>query len=232
MIFDHYSNFQKKIIADWYEETDQTGSGECNYPLIGLLIGVIGSNPASKLKMVQLGHFNGFSSLMIGFIFQNLGIEKSFFSIDISQKITDQANRWVRKAQLSNHVKQITRSSSDPIAQEKALKYLGTDEINILFIDSSHEYNHTKKELKLWFPKLAVGGMIILHDVSIKSRQSCGVGVRDALKEFCEAHKDELSWIDINGFVGQGTWSKSDLLYQDGCGIGIVQKKPPSRDSV
>ena len=224
IFFSYFSGFQKQVLCDWYNETDKTGSGECNYPLIGMLIGLLGTNPGSNLKMVQLGHYNGFSSLLIGFIYNNIQVKGSFFSIDISKSLTEQANKWVTKANLDNYVKQIVGDSADPKSLVLALKYLQTDEINILFIDSSHAYEHTKKELALWFPKIKKGGFIFLHDTSIKARQSNGVGVYDAFKEFCKAHEKELVNININSFVEKGKTKKEDLLYQDGCGLGIIQK--------
>ena len=133
------------MLCDWYNETDITGSEECNYPLIGMLIGLIGTNPGSKLKMVQLGHYNGFSSLLLGFVYNNIQVNNSFFSIDISKDITEQANKWVTKADIDNYVKQIVGDSADPKNLVLALNHLQTDEINILFIDSSHSYEHTKK---------------------------------------------------------------------------------------
>ena len=36
--------------------------------------------------------------------------------------------------------------------------------IDLLFIDTSHEYHHTKKELQTWFPMLSQRAMVIFHD--------------------------------------------------------------------
>ena len=49
IFYNFLTNEQKKIICDWYDETDKTGIGECAFPLIGMLIGLIGTNPASEL---------------------------------------------------------------------------------------------------------------------------------------------------------------------------------------
>ena len=72
LFFNYFTDSQKKTLCDQYDETDKTGSDKCNYPLIGMLIGLIGTNPRSRLKMVQLGHYNGFSSLLIGCIYKNI----------------------------------------------------------------------------------------------------------------------------------------------------------------
>jgi hypothetical protein len=40
-------------------------------------------------------------------------------------------------------------------------------EIDLLFIDTSHEYAHTKEELRVWMPKLASRGVVALHDTNL-----------------------------------------------------------------
>ena len=41
-------------------------------------------------------------------------------------------------------------------------------EIDILFIDTSHMYAHTKEEIRLWFPFLSKKGKVIFHDTNLK----------------------------------------------------------------
>ncbi len=40
--------------------------------------------------------------------------------------------------------------------------------IDILFIDTSHEYNHTLQEIHSWFPWLAERGKVLFHDTNLK----------------------------------------------------------------
>ncbi len=40
--------------------------------------------------------------------------------------------------------------------------------IDVLFIDTSHEYNHTKKEIAKWFPFLSERSMVFFHDANVK----------------------------------------------------------------
>jgi predicted O-methyltransferase YrrM len=37
-------------------------------------------------------------------------------------------------------------------------------EAPVLFVDTSHEYEHTREELKAWLPKVPVGGVAMFHD--------------------------------------------------------------------
>ena len=52
--------------------------------------------------------------------------------------------------------------------------------INLLLIDTQHEYEIAQAELKLWGPYLAPGGSICMHDIETFP------GVRRAAREFAE----------------------------------------------
>ncbi|MEN9625944.1 MAG: hypothetical protein RL557_272 [archaeon] len=43
-----------------------------------------------------------------------------------------------------------------------------TPEIDVLFIDTSHEYHHTKKEIAKWFPFLSKRAVVFFHDANVK----------------------------------------------------------------
>ncbi len=47
-------------------------------------------------------------------------------------------------------------------------------EIDLLFIDTSHEYEHTVEELDVWLPHLAENGVAVFHDTNMRE----GVYVR------------------------------------------------------
>jgi cephalosporin hydroxylase len=40
--------------------------------------------------------------------------------------------------------------------------------IDVLFIDTSHEYHHTKKEIAKWFPFLSERSTVFFHDANVK----------------------------------------------------------------
>ncbi|MCK5686522.1 class I SAM-dependent methyltransferase [bacterium] len=42
------------------------------------------------------------------------------------------------------------------------------EKIDLLFIDTSHEYEHTKLEIKHWFPFLADNAKVIFHDTNLQ----------------------------------------------------------------
>ncbi len=75
-------------------------------------------------------------------------------------------------------------------------------EIDILFIDTSHLYRHTKEEIKYWFPYLSKKSKVIFHDTNIAflfKRKDGSLqngwdnkrGVIKAIEDFCEKKFDE-----------------------------------------
>lgn len=50
-----------------------------------------------------------------------------------------------------------------PWCKEREIK----PSIDLLFIDTSHEYEHTKQELAAWFPHLSEEGTVVFHDTNM-----------------------------------------------------------------
>jgi predicted O-methyltransferase YrrM len=52
-------------------------------------------------------------------------------------------------------------------------------ELDVFFLDSSHDLEETRSELKIYAPLVREGGKILCHDVDL-----AGAGVRQALEEY------------------------------------------------
>jgi len=91
------------------------------------------------------------------------------------------------------------------------------EKARLIFIDTSHEYEHTKQEIAAWAPHLADGGILLFHDTNMGNgkfaRQDGSVslgwdnqrGVIRAIEEFLGRRYDENSFFtDIaNGYLVQ-----------------------------
>ena len=71
--------------------------------------------------------------------------------------------------------------------------YIGNgweDPIDFLFIDTSHQYEHTLNELKIWTPLVRKGGIICMHD----THHTVGHAVRcrEALDYFLKENPDDF----------------------------------------
>jgi predicted O-methyltransferase YrrM len=214
------------IMDQWYTETDAAQhAAEANVPILSFLMGMIDGNSISNI--VQLGHYEGFSTLLLGFIMRRMGFQHSIFSVDISPDSSRTCERWVTKAGLSQYVSINVASSDTPGLPLMAQEYFKSD-IAAVFIDSSHQYQHTVNELNLWFPALKPFGFIFLHDVSTGASEfdsSRSGGVIRALREWSQ--RGDASHIIVNEDVVLSPHQTDihRLTYQDLCGLGIIQKR-------
>jgi predicted O-methyltransferase YrrM len=72
------------------------------------------------------------------------------------------------------------------------------DGADVLFIDTSHGYDHTLAELRAYAPKVAPGGVILAHDTDYAEWP----GVPLALNTWCR--ETGRSWTDLGGAHGLG----------------------------
>jgi predicted O-methyltransferase YrrM len=211
------------LLDEWFNETERRfeAPGEISIPGISLLSGIIGGNGVSRV--VQCGHYVGYSTLLLGFLLRRMNKKHSIFSVDIDPHCTEFTREWVDRAGLNEYVHLHIGDSSDPNLPEQARSYLGGP-IQLTFIDSSHQYAHTLKELDLWYEALTRGGILALHDVSAFAQTfdpTSKGGVLAAVAEW--AFKKGVFPLLLNSFVNE--IPPSQLVYRDGCGIGIIQKQ-------
>lgn len=211
------------LIQDWFEDTERQypNTGEANVPPLSLLIGFISGNAINRI--VQCGHYVGYSTLLLGFLLRKMGQKNALFSIDIDDGVTSYTRGWVTEAGLEEQVRLCVADSADREGPARAAEYFGGLPPQLVFIDSSHQYEHTLKELELWYPALPIGGLLILHDTSqfAAAFDATGKGgVFRAVSEWCAVQGK--TGLMLNSFVTGG--SPGDFPYRDGCGLSIIQK--------
>lgn len=227
-IYRRLSNEEWEVCEAYFEATERRRLfGECNVPLMSEMLGYI--NGSNLDKIVQLGHFAGWSTLMMGWELRRMGkTSNCLWSIDIMQGVTDFALQWVINAGLQDIVRLQVGDSIFPDAWKFASSYLN-GEPKMIFVDSSHEYEHTGKEIAYWYPHLRTGGLMFFHDASEYASKFDGTqrgGVKRAIEEFWAS--PTLSYkrirpgiLMLNHYV-DGT--EPLLVRQDGCGAGVIQK--------
>ena len=72
--------------------------------------------------------------------------------------------------------------------------------VDVLFIDSSHLYEETKREIDLYLPKVRPGGVMLLHDTN---KPGTADRVREALEDRL-SFLPLLSWYEHPGANGLG----------------------------
>lgn len=224
-IFSTLTDAEWNLIEEWFRETDSRyTAAEASVPVLSVLQAlVLGSN---LTNVVQLGHFEGFSTLLFGFMMRQMGFKKSIFTVDIDPVVSERTQYWVNRANLQEYVNVVVSNSSAPHLPAEAKNYFKND-INLVFIDSSHQYAHTLEELDLWYPNVKDHGLIALHDVSefaIQFDSTQKGGVNKAIKEWSQTRN--IPVFILNSKVGAPGHNSGfhDLAYKDGCGLGLIQK--------
>lgn len=217
------------LFAAWFEETERVGRlGEMAVPMVSVLRGFLMGSGVSAV--VQLGHYAGYSTLLLGFMLRRMKRRNALFSIDIDPDATEFTRGWVERAELTQQVALHLGDSADPRSADAADAYLGRPPQAVI-IDSSHEYAHTLRELDLWYGRLPPGGMLFCHDASVYAatfdRTGKG-GVRRALREWLARLPGggAGSAILIDGDADVP--GKAGIAYADGCGLCIIQKPAPA----
>lgn len=74
----------------------------------------------------------------------------------------------------------------------------------IVFIDTSHRYQHTLDELRLYLPLTKPGGVMVLHDTELETPTEfpgdTNFPVKRAVQEFTAAHG--LEWVNLDNCWG------------------------------
>jgi predicted O-methyltransferase YrrM len=211
------------IVQGWYEDTARANSiGEINVPAMSMIQGLVMGSAISRI--VQLGHYYGYSALLLGFMLRTMGAGGKLLSIDIDPKANDFTQKWIDQAGLREQVALRLGNSAAESSVEAAFEELGGSP-ELVLLDSSHQYEHTLRELDVWVPRMDPGAIMLLHDTSVfaKTFDAAGAGgVQKALDDWLPAHP-EAAFISLNRQVAPGD-SAAELVYKDGCGLGILQR--------
>jgi predicted O-methyltransferase YrrM len=213
------------VLEGWYADTARFRSriAEINVPAMSFVVGLVGGNGIRRI--VQLGHSYGYSSLVLGFALRAMDATPGLVSFDIDPIATRFTKRWIGGAGLDSYVTTVEGDSGSPASVQRAEAVLGGPP-ELILVDSSHAYAHTVAELDLWTPRLAPGGIVLLHDAAPFAADfdpTRAGGVRRALTEWLPRHP-EITGMLLNGDIGHGADGDA-LVYKDACGLGVLQKR-------
>lgn len=85
-----------------------------------------------------------------------------------------------------------------------ARKLFANDSLDAVYLDGNHRYNHVKDDIRVWTPKVRIGGIVSGHDYYVTPNGNSGV-IR-AVDEYVKKHNYELHVID---------WDKTTPLIDD-----------------
>ena len=108
--------------------------------------------------------------------------EGQFYSIDLKAASVNRSTPGASESLKSEHRYHLIEGDDMEIVKT------WDKEIDFLFIDSSHTYQHTKAEIKAWFPFVKRDSVIMMHDTN--HSDPVLVGCRGALDEFLKENGD------------------------------------------
>jgi len=122
--------------------------------------------------VVELGCYIGRTSSYLASALVEGGGRARLFCVDVNPFFLEIAKQNLSALGLATVTEWVLGRSTDDLV-------LGAipSAIDLLYIDSYHDYNNTKKEIEEYSPKMAPGGWIVLHDALRWP------GVRKAIKE-------------------------------------------------
>lgn len=206
------------VMQNWFQETETNGMvGECNIPAMSTMLGII--NGSAIDRIVEIGRLGGWSTLMFAFALERMGKRNAIFSIDINPKSTEFVDDWLKVAGVSHMVQLKTASGDDPRNIEDVNIVFDNKRPQLVFIDSSHSYLPTYKEMRMWYEHLEPGGLMILHDAgefAVQYDKTGGQGVLQAVVVAQETFADD-------GIILNRIFSEIPVV-QDMCGLAILQK--------
>jgi predicted O-methyltransferase YrrM len=212
------------VMEGWFAETARIGRiAEINVPAMSLTTGLVGGNGVRRI--VQLGHYYGYSALLVGFALRATGIGRTgLVTVDVDPDATAFTRAWVRAAALDAVVAVLEADSAAPATAQRSLEALGGAP-ELLLVDSSHAYGHTLRELDLWAPLLPPGAIVLLHDASVFAQRFDPTGEGGVRRAIAEWLPSRPGWagMTLNGHVAPGADGDA-LVYKDACGLGILQR--------
>jgi predicted O-methyltransferase YrrM len=196
----------RAALARMAQEQDVRGStpeGELN-----LIAGLLAAQGATNV--LQLGTYLGWSALVLADLVHPRGF---VVTVDPHAGYLNQARRYAGLAGLNNlHFIEGLSQTEDVVAEVSAETW------DAIYIDTTHHYQQTVKELEIYCGRVAgPGTLVLLHDAS-NHAQSLDVegkgGVKAAITEWLAAHAE---W--------QGMICEPPVFPEAQFGLGVLARR-------
>jgi predicted O-methyltransferase YrrM len=125
----------------------------------------------ARKGIVETGRFHGGST----FLLSCANTEVPIHSVDIAPKNDALVKRYMQEHGVGAKTELIVGDSQN-------VKYPQVGAYDLLWIDGDHSYEGCTKDLENWYPELAPGGHVVLHDSYF------GSPVQDSVIDFIARH--------------------------------------------
>lgn len=166
-IFNNMDHFYENI-KGWGQPWEQ-----------GELFELITNNLSGKLKIAEIGIYQGRSTALICVNLINKGFDFEYHAIDHFEGSPEHMKgidyETITRENLKPIEGLINIYRNDSISQSKMYE---DDYFDIVYIDGAHDYNSVKNDILSWLPKVKTGGYICGDDYC-----TCWPGVYEAVNE-------------------------------------------------
>lgn len=165
-------------------------------------------------KILQFGTAYGLSAVVLADIAAQNGGDAKLITVDPDQNMNAAAKRYCELAGVGGLVTVIDAFSTDPVLLRE-LKRQG--EWDLIYLDTTHQYEHTRDEILLISPLCSERTVWLFHDASLFAAEQLDQrkqgGVARAIREFAALNPRWQTFTFQKPAFGQ-------------YGIGMLQKKP------
>src|SRR3989344_2657879 len=109
--------------------------------------------------IVELGVRTGQST----FVFERVAKLCNAFLLSVDIAPQQRKTKWPKSAFIQKDDILVADDFKNVCAKNNLDPY-----VDVLFIDTSHEYHHTKKEIAKWFPFLSERSVVFFHDANVR----------------------------------------------------------------
>jgi predicted O-methyltransferase YrrM len=171
-------------------------------------------------RVLELGTLVGFSTLCIADVLEHSDVQGELVTVDPTAEGQAVAADFLGRADLTHRVRFVRGLSTDPAV---AAELLQLAPFELAYLDSSHSYSGTLRELELLFEDdggwLGPGGLLVAHDAAPHAAAfdpTGAGGVPRGLAEWVESHGDAYEHFVLR-----------PPLWPNGCGLGLTQRRRP-----
>jgi predicted O-methyltransferase YrrM len=172
---------------------DESFAGNADCSILNLIDALIAGNDAKRV--LQLGTLIGFSTVILSSSLARVkaacGADVRLDTVDIDVEKHRRARDYLTRAGLEGIVRFLDGGSTAP----DTLEQLRGETYDVVFVDASHNYVHTGREIDAYWPKVRPGGYMLFHDASEHARvydPKGEGGVRRALDEWLRSPPPDL----------------------------------------
>ncbi len=137
-------------------------------------------------SVLELGTASGFSAIVIADALKHGALVHhkplNFDTVELDPANQKRAAEYIRQAGFGDFVRCINGSTLDP-----AVVQMLRPAYDCIYVDSSHSYDQTGREINEYYPRLMPGGVMLFHDTSPDAAAwdpSRKGGVRRAIDEW------------------------------------------------